>query len=187
MNCKTIILIMLILIPTIQAGTEYTKTIISFEITESIEITVTLLGNAAVTSTTGAGSSLAHNIEWNLTSPYSGSRFWSNATVGGGGTTQTMSSPILQIDNTGNRNLNITINTSSSIDSCMKLYANTSSQGTNQTLTDSTNIGNGSMWTVDPSFQTSDPAISIYMYMNFSSCTYDKTGNVKLFINAYST
>ena len=172
-------------IPFAMAATEYVKTTISYDIGANEELTVTLLGPTSEASATGAGASLAHNIEWNLTAGNSGSKFWSNATVGGGaGSVQTMSSPILQLDNTGNRNLNVTMNISSAVDSCMKLYGNTTAQGTNATIAASKNLGGALGWIVDPSFTPAEAATDIYLYMNFSSCTYDNTGTKTLFIKS---
>jgi len=165
------------------AATEFVKTIVSFDIGANEELTVTLLGTAAKVSAAGAGNTTANNIEWNLSAANSGSLIWSNATVGGGGSTQSASA-ILQIDNTGNRDLNVTINLSSALPTCIQMIVNTSMQGsiTAAKAAESENLTDGVGWIIDASYTPAEAAIDLFLYANFTGCTYSDTGTRNLYL-----
>jgi hypothetical protein len=148
----------------VSAATETVTTTLYFNIAAVDELTVTLLGQAAVTSAP-TGTATPANIEFNSTT---GTDAWLNATVTGGGATQDGSNAILVLDNTGTTNLNINISTAGGLAACQALRYNTTWCATPSTCAtdlDTTEI------TLDSSFTPAETAINLWLWGNFSACT----------------
>ncbi len=156
---------------TVQAQTESVFVDLFFNIGAVDELTVTLLGQSAVTSAPGAGTALPANIEFNV----SGDTEFQNASVVGG-STQDGTNPIVSLDNTGTTNLiiNISINASMPTGACTMVlrYLNDTAPYSLGSLTPQTNgatLTNVNI-TVNTSFEPADATIGIWLYNNFSGC-----------------
>ena len=150
-------------VSTATAATETVTVDVLFNIGAVDELTVTLLGQSAVTSAVG-GTACPANIEFNSTD---GNDEWENATVSGGGSTQDHTNPILSLDNTGTTNLKIDMSLGSALDSCQLLRYNTSTpvyNGVGLSVNESENA------TLDTSFTPAESAISVWLNGNFSAC-----------------
>jgi len=153
------------------AATESVFVDLFFNIASTDELTVTLLGQSAVTSAAG-GTATPANIEFNSTT---GNTVYKNASVIAG-STQDLTNPILAFDNTGTTNLliNITLNATLPAGSCtMELrYLNDSAPYSVAGLDAATNgiILNTSNSTIDSSFTPSEATWGIWLYSNFSGC-----------------
>lgn len=157
--------------PAVQAATESVYVDLYFNIASVDELTVTLLGESAVTSLPTSQATPA-NIEFNV----SADTYWQNATVTGGGSTQDATNPILALDNTGTTNLeiNISLNNTLPAGSCtMDLrYINDSYSYDISGLTpqdNGTQVSTGNI-TIDSSFTPAEAAWGLWLYGNFSGC-----------------
>jgi hypothetical protein len=165
----TLILFLAAVIP-VWAALEYVYVDLFFNIGAADELTVTLLGQSAVTSSP-SGQATPANIEFNVT----GNTSWENASVTGG-SQQSNITPILSLDNTGTTDLeiNISINASLPSGACtMDLrYINDSAPydidalnpEDNGSQVSTTNI------TIDSAFTPSEATWGIWLYGNFSGC-----------------
>ncbi len=163
------------------AVTEYVYVDLYFNIGAVDELTVTLLGQSAVTSAP-AGTATPANIEFNVSTD----AVWKNASVTGGGSTQDYTNPILSLDNTGTTNLQINISLNETLNPgvCTMIlrYINDSAPydvsgvtpGTNGVNVTTTNM------TVDSSFTPAEATWGLWLYANFSGCI-DSDDTVKRF------
>lgn len=150
--------------PVAMAATESVTVTLYFNIGAVDELTVTLLGEAAATST-AAGQALPANIEFNSTV---GTDLYLNATVSNGGSTQDATNAIMQLDNTGTTNLAINMSLDGSINACLDCKYATSFTydvvGSGISLNDTENA------TLDASFTPAEAAIDMWLWGNFSGC-----------------
>jgi hypothetical protein len=165
---------LVLLIYPIQSATAVIEAVyvdLFFNIGAVDELTVTLLGESAVTSGALPGTATPANIEFNV----SGDTLWQNASVMGG-STQDVTNPILSLDNTGTTNfqINISINASTPTGTCnMNLtFINDSSPYDISGLipkTDGIEV-NTTNWTIDHSFTPAEATQGLWLYGNFSGC-----------------
>jgi len=148
--------------PRASAATESVYVEVWFNIGAVDELTVTLLGQSAVTSATG-GTATPANIEFNSSD---GSDEWVNATVAGGGSEQDDTNPILSLDNTGTTNLGINMSLNETLgDTCLNLTYDTS-----HTYSPTKYVNSTMNATLDTSFTPAESAISVWLWGNFSTC-----------------
>jgi len=193
MNKKTIILLVIfasMAIPVIAAGTEYTTTTLYFNVAQSEEITVYLIGHTTTGNTTSpTGTATLYNIEFNSSQS---SAQWINASVAGdgGANIQTFTNGILLIDNTGTAN-SVQLNISSNVSDwtsgggqgnpagCLnlKIFKNQSVSADGDAECGSCNPAtyqqlNTTNVTLDSTFNTNELQWEVWLWGNFSGCNY---------------
>jgi hypothetical protein len=151
--------------PKAEAATETVTVTLFFNIGAVDELTVTLLGEAAATSSP-SGQALPANIEFNSTD---GDTVWQNASVTNGGSTQDSSNAIIQLDNTGTTNLLINMSLDASINACLDAKYSTSFihdvEGSGISLNETENA------TLDASFTPAESVIDLWLFGNFTGCS----------------
>lgn len=164
MTALALIACALAISPAALAATETVTVTLFYNIGAVDELTVTLLGEAAATSSP-SGQALPANIEFNSSD---GNTAWQNATVTNGGSTQDTTNPILSLDNTGTTNLFINMSLDGTINACLDTRYETTFNhdvGTNGISLNSTENA-----TINTSFTPADSAISLWLFGNFTSC-----------------
>jgi hypothetical protein len=160
---------LLLAVPLVWAAIR-TTTQVNFNVDTVVAYTVTLPGQSAVAAT-GPGAPTAA-IEFNSTT---GTNTNVNARVVGG-TAQSGGTPIMQFDNTGTVNLNLSVQLSAALPACMTLKGATTYGGadTGATITNTANI------TVVNAYGPNDAAQDWYMKTDFSACTQYDTNQKSL-------
>lgn len=141
-----------------------TTTQVNFNVDTVVAYTVTLPGESAVAATTPGAATAA--IEFNSTT---GTDANVDARVVGG-SAQSNGNPIMQFDNTGTVNLNLSVQLSAALPGCMALAGATTHAGADAgaAITDTTNT------TVVNAYGPNDAAQDWYMKTDFTACTsYD--------------
>ena len=170
-----------LLVYPVKAATESVYVDLYFNIASVDELTVTLLGQSAVTSLPASQATPA-NIEFNVSS----NTYWQNATVTGGGSTQDDTNPILALDNTGTSNLeiNISLNSTLPASTCTMVlrYINDSSPYDISALTAESNgiAVSTTNVTINSSYTPAGAALGLWLYGNFSDCA-DSDDTVRRF------
>jgi len=163
-------------IPSAYAATERVTVQLYFNIGAVDELTVTLLGESAVTSATGAGTPTPANIEFNTTS---GTELYVNATVTNGGSTQDTTNPILKLESTGTTTLLINMSLDSSLDACLNATYDTAHTYTpSKSLNESINV------TLNTSLAPGEGEINLWLWANFDGCLDGDDDNAQLIIYA---
>lgn len=140
------------------AFAEKTTTVIHFNVPSVIQYTLTLPGESAVTATGGGAATT--DIEFNASS---GTATCVEAKVVGG-TTQSDGVPIFSFDNTGTVNLNLSVNVTASVPTCMDLIGKTTYACTTGTVIGTTAVS------VINDFTPAAAAQDWYMWTNFTAC-----------------
>lgn len=160
-----------------QAADESVWTILYINIGAQDEMTVTLLDESAETSSPG-GTQAANNLEFNSST---GHTLWQNATVIGG-SEQDNTNAILEIDNTGNTNLNVSLVLGNASNACNELRYDLSFQS--DVETDGKLLNDSTPAIIDTSFAPGDAAKDVWLWCNFTACAADDDNAPLLFINA---
>jgi hypothetical protein len=147
-----------------------TTTQVNFNVDTVLAYTVTLPGESAVAATVPGAATTA--IEFNSTT---GTDANVNARVVGG-TAQSSGTPIMQFDNTGTVNLNLSVQLNAALPGCMALAGATTYAGadTGAAITPTTNT------TVVDNYGPNDAAQDWYMKTDFTACTYYDTNTKTL-------
>lgn len=160
------------------AATEWVTTILYFNVASVDELTVTLLGEAAVTSDPG-GQATTSNIEFNFSS---GSVAYVEARRTNSADVQSDGNPILTLNNTGTSNLEINISTSAAAPGCMVLrYNDTAFCATPATC--ATELGATNI-TIDSNYTTTEALITLYLWANATDCSEVDTTSVTMYMYA---
>jgi hypothetical protein len=150
--------------PVLAAGLEYTKTVLYFNVGALDEVTVTLVNEGAGTAT-GAGIQTASSLNFTCGSANCA---WFNASLSGGGGTQSDATPAVTIDNTGTTNaqINISANYTFPGTTCMNLrYSNATITNPPTLALNVTNV------TLVEAYAPADAALKVWLFGNFSACT----------------
>lgn len=160
----------LILVLPAVAVDESVTTTLYFTIATADELSVTLLGDSAVTST-GGGTATTNNIAFNFTAL---TQNWVNATRTGTPTPeQNTTDPILKLDNTGTTNLNIQMNvTATLVGSCFALRYNATTYigNENEPEYNATDLDTTPV-TINSSYAPDEPELSVWLWANATACT----------------
>ena len=156
-----VLLLAVIALFAVAAYAESTITTGYFNVASLIQYTLTLPGQGAVTGTQGGAATA--DVEFNSST---GNNSCVNAKVVGG-TTQQSGTPIFSFDNTGTVNLNLTINISSAMPSCMTLYGKTAwaadcTSGSSTITNANTSIATG--------YTPAAAAQAYYLWTTFNAC-----------------
>jgi hypothetical protein len=150
--------------PVLAAGLEYTSTVLYFNIGALDEVTVTMV-NQGSGVTTGAGTPTSSNLNFTCTQA---DCLWVNASLTGGGGTQSDGTPAITIDNTGTTNaqINISANYTFPGATCLNL------RYSNQTITNPPTLSlNTTNVTLVQTYTPAQASIKVWLFGNFTACT----------------
>ncbi len=161
-------------IPALAAGLEYTKTILYFNVGALDEVTVTLVNEGAGIATAGAPGALTTSA-LNFTCA-SGNCIYQNASLSGGGGSQSDTVPAITIDNTGTTNAQINISANASFpvlcsaSGYFALRYSNNTIGTLPTAASPSNLNTTNV-TLVATYQPTDTVLKVWLFGNFSGCT----------------
>lgn len=157
-------------IPAIAAGLEYTKTVLYFNVQALDEVTVTLVNEGTGTTTAG-GAGVFTSSALNF-SCGAADCVWTNASLSGTGTAQSVTTPAVTIDNTGTTNAQINISANVTLPAehtCLALrYSNDTMIVPAAAATTNLNTTNV---TLVQTYTPTGATLKVWLYGNFSSCT----------------
>ena len=152
--------------PALAAGLEYTKTVLYFNIGALDEVTVTLVNEGSGTTTNGgAGTQTASSLNFTCGSA---DCVWVNASLSGGGGTQSDATPAITIDNTGTTNAQINISSNYTFPgtTCLRL------RYSNATITNPPTLDlNVTNVTLVQTYTPAQAALKVWLFGNFTACT----------------
>lgn len=162
-----VIAILAISVFSVAATSEYTQTVIHFNVASVVAFTVTVLGESATTSDPTAASAATNDIEFN--SSDGSDDVIEPHVVGGSSNTQSSGNPIFTVDNTGTTNLNMTMYTNATLaDACMNLTWGATWATRNLTIVSSSTVANSVA--IDTSFAPDETAKTVYLVAGMMSC-----------------
>jgi len=167
-------------IQTAEAATESVYVEVYFNIAAVDELTVTLLGQSAVTSAAEPGTAAPARIDFNCSNS-NGSCDWVPAHVAG--TDQDAANPVLQLDNTGTTNLDIVIYAGTDVTSSCITGFNYNDTDDN-TATSGTAVPAGTGHTIEAAFTPAASAINLRLWANFTDCNDGDDDSTLFWINA---
>jgi hypothetical protein len=159
----------LLCIPTLATGLEWTETIVYFHVLGFDEVRVTIIGDAAWTSTNSTGNLTAQSLNFTCATD---SCSWVNASFEGASGTQDDTTPAIGIDNTGTTNaeVNISVNETLPGATCFNLRYVNDTDNTLDTYPPVLHLNTTNI-TLDSSFTPAEADIDVWLFGNFSDCT----------------